>query len=131
MHRLHSHSTVRRFRFAAFLYCVKFVLLLVAVGVLVHSVYDNDHELTLIGIGWVALAVLVLVLQWFIAARTHCPLCITPVLASKQCEKHHRAKTTFGSHRVRVALAILFQNSFCCPYCNESTVLESRRNRND
>ena len=31
-----------------------------------------------------------------------------------------------GSHRLRVALAILFKNQFRCPYCNESTALELR-----
>jgi len=29
-----------------------------------------------------------------------------------------------GSHRLRVAMAIMFKNRFCCPYCNESTVLK-------
>ena len=28
-----------------------------------------------------------------------------------------------GSHRLRVALAILFKNRFRCPYCNETTAL--------
>ena len=31
-----------------------------------------------------------------------------------------------GSHRLRVALAILCKNQFRCPYCNESTRMEVR-----
>ena len=51
---------------------------------------------------------------------------MTPVLAKKDCTKHRHARTFLGSHRLRVALAILFRNSFRCPYCNESTILEVR-----
>jgi len=35
-------------------------------------------------------------------------------------------RSVMGSHRLRVALAILFKNQFRCPYCNESTALELR-----
>ena len=34
-----------------------------------------------------------------------------------------------GSHRLRVALRILFRGSFVCPYCNEPTSIEARPKR--
>jgi hypothetical protein len=40
--------------------------------------------------------------------------------------KHPKARSVMGSHRLRVALAILFKNRFRCPYCNESTEMEIR-----
>ena len=61
---------------------------------------------------------------WIQGYHTNCPLCCTPVLAPKGCTKHRDAKKLMGSHRLRVALAILFPNRFRCPYCNESTALE-------
>jgi hypothetical protein len=83
----------------------------------------------MIGMGVAALAVLVVIYQWIISSRTNCPLCMTPVLAAKKCAKHHHARTFLGSHRLRVALAILFKNCFRCPYCHEPTVLEVRERR--
>ena len=43
---------------------------------------------------------------------------------SKKLRQTPRCKKLMGSHRLRVALAILFRNRFRCPYCNESTALE-------
>lgn len=93
---------------------------------LVYSVTINDKELTVISIGMAALAGLIVFFQWIIAQRTNCPLCITPVLADKDCSKNRHARTLCGSHRLHVSLSILFRNSFRCPYCNEPTALEVR-----
>jgi hypothetical protein len=55
---------------------------------------------------------------------------MTPVLAKKRCAKHRRARTFLGSHRLRVAMAVIFTKSFRCPYCHESTALEVRERKN-
>ena len=130
MHRLKSTSLIRRFRLAAFLLCAKCVLVPVTGGVLIQSTITSDQKLTIIGIGLIALTALTTIMQWLVAARTSCPLCMTPVLAAKKCATNRRARTFLGSHRLRVALAVLFRNSFLCPYCHEPTALEVRdRNR--
>ena len=126
MHRLRSKSAIHRFRFAAVLLCAKCVLVPFTLCLLLYSVIMNDRELIFISMGLLLLIGLVVILQWLIAARTGCPLCLTPVLAKKGCMKHRHARSVFGSHRLRVAIAILFKNSFRCPYCNEPTVLEVR-----
>jgi hypothetical protein len=77
----------------------------------------------------VVLTGLVVLMQWLIAARANCPLCLTPVLTAKDCAKHRNARSFLGSHRLRVALEILFRNCFRCPYCGESTALEVRTRR--
>jgi hypothetical protein len=124
MHHLRSTSAVVRFRFAALLWLVICLLAPVAAGLLVQSVLADNFGLTLAGAGLAVVGVGLFIAQWAAGARTDCPLCWTPVLAPKACMKHRRAKTFLGSHRLRVALAILFQNQFRCPYCNESTALE-------
>lgn len=126
MHRLRSKSAIYRFRLAALLLCGKCLLAPFSVGLLLYSVIIHDTELTLMSMGLILLTVLVTVLQWLVAARTSCPLCMTPVLAKKKCAKHRNARSFLGSHRLRVALAILFKNSFRCSYCHEPTVLEVR-----
>jgi hypothetical protein len=114
---------------AAILLCAKYLLLPAACVVLIMAVSSGDHTLAIVGVELMGLAVLVAVLQWMLAARTGCPLCLTPVLARKTCMTHRHAKTFLESHRLRVALAIVLRNSFQCPYCHEPTVLEVREKR--
>jgi hypothetical protein len=128
MHRLRTKSAIHRFRLAAILLCLQLILAPLACGILIHSFVINDRELTFISLGILLLALLGLVLQCLISRKTHCPLCMTAVLASRGCAKHRQARTFLGSHRLRVALAILFKNSFRCPYCHEPTVLQVRGN---
>jgi hypothetical protein len=129
MHRLHSKSQIFRFRLAAFLLCLKWLMIPCVAAVLLCSILNQDHKMAVIGIGLVVFTVLVMLLQWLVSQRTNCPLCMTPVLAYKGCVKHRRASGILGSYRLRVGLAVLFRNSFCCPYCNEPTELEVRQRR--
>jgi hypothetical protein len=87
---------------------------------------DKDQDMSIQGFSIMGAAILSLILGWAISRRTNCPLCITPVLATKHCSKHRRARPLLGSYRIRVALSILFKNSFRCPYCNEDTSLQVR-----
>jgi hypothetical protein len=96
------------------------------VGLLAYALLVSDHQLIMIAVGMMALSVTVVILQWLVAQRTNCPLCITPVLAKKDCTKSRHSRSLFGSHRLRTAMSILFKNSFHCPYCHEPTVLEVR-----
>jgi len=85
---------------------------------------DNDWHLTLAGSGVAILSLFLVIPQWTLGTHTHCPLCWTPVLAPKGCTKHRDARKLMGSHRLRVAVAVLFKNQFRCPYCNECTAME-------
>ncbi len=129
MHRLSSKSSVYRFRFAALLLCSRCILAISSVTVLCYSIVISDRDLTIIGIGMGTVTLVSILLQWMLSARTRCPLCLTPVLANKHCAKHRNARKFMGSHRLRVALAILFRGSFRCPYCHEPTAMEARPKR--
>lgn len=127
MHRFQSKSTILRLKFAALFICLRWIITPVAAGILVYSLIKHDILLTWVAMGLGIAAILVVIIQWILAARTRCPLCMTPVLATKQCSKHRNARTVFGSHRLRVALAVLFKGRFYCPYCNEPSVLQVRQ----
>lgn len=127
MHRLRSKSAIHRFRLAAVLLCTKCLATPLTAGFLVYSIICGDRQLTLYALGAMGLTMLVMVSECLVAARTHCPLCITPVLARKGCTKNRHARKLLGSHRLHVAFSILFRNSFRCPYCHEPTALELRR----
>ncbi|MES2438175.1 MAG: hypothetical protein V4584_03875 [Verrucomicrobiota bacterium] len=129
MHRFQSQSTITRLRSAAFLICLKCLLVPAVVGLLIYSILRDDRQLTYVAIGLGGVTILVIIFQWILASRARCPLCMTPVLATKGCSKHRNARTALGSYRLRASLAILFKGSFRCPYCNEPSVLEVRTRR--
>jgi hypothetical protein len=126
MHRFQSSSTLIRLRFAALLLGLKYLLVPTAVGLLIGAIFYDSRQWMLVAVGLGGFTILTMILQWILASRPRCPLCLTPILASKRCSKHRKARTTLGSHRLRVALAILFRGRFLCPYCHEPSVMEVR-----
>jgi len=126
MHHPRSINAVIRLRLAALLFAGNCLFAVVAAWLLVHSLMTGNRGMTIIGSGVAVIVLILIVVQWIAATGTGCPLCRTPVLAPKRCMKHRNARTFLGSHRLRVAAAILFKNSFRCPYCNEPTGMELR-----
>jgi hypothetical protein len=95
----------------------------------VYSAIIHDHVPVWSAVILIAFTAMVILLQWIMASRTNCPLCVTPVLANKSCSKNRHARQLFGSYRMRVATTILFRNLFRCPYCGELTALKVRESR--
>lgn len=129
MHRFRSKSVIVRFKFAAFLLCLKYIFPSVAVAFLLASILTNDDGQTHIAISLGGLTLLCMAIQCILARRALCPLCMTPVLANKLCSKHRNAKKLFGSHRLRVAVSVLSKGSFTCPYCHEASEMKVRHRR--
>jgi hypothetical protein len=129
MHRFSSQSAIMRVKLASLLLCLKYLLTPLAGGILIYSIAKGNEQLTWIAIGLGIVTMVLVLTQWVLAAKTRCPLCLTPVLATKGCSKHRNAKTLFGSHRLRVALSALFKGRFYCPYCHEPSVLQVRQRR--
>lgn len=126
MHHPRSSADVLRFKVLSFLLPANSLFAVVSIGLLVRSLLNDERQLTLIVMGMLLLSLILLVVQWVMGSRARCPLCQTPVLVPRQCVKHRHARTLLGSHRLRVAMSILFKNQFRCPYCNEATVMEAR-----
>jgi hypothetical protein len=126
MHRFRSPATIRRMRVTAFALTVTALLLPFSIITLVVSCALNHQEMMVGGTYLLSSTILMIAVQWFCARRTHCPLCMASVMAKNGCSRHRRAKTLFGSHRLRVAVAILTINRFTCPYCNEKSLLVLR-----
>lgn len=126
MHRLPSKSSILRFRLAALLLWFNLLLALATVAAFVHAFMERHRDEVIIAIGVMGLYLLSVCLQWLLATKTKCPLCITPVLAAKACSKNKKARRLFGSYRLRVATNLLFRNYFRCPYCSEPTQLTVR-----
>ncbi len=112
---------------AALLVCMKCVMAPLAILIFIYGFLKHDESSVIAGLALAFGTLLVVVAQWIFAARTNCPLCITPVLMPKGCAKHRDARRFLGSHRLHVALSILFTGSFRCPYCGETCVLQVRK----
>jgi hypothetical protein len=129
MHRLISNSSLRCFRFGTFtllLFAVSLVafVLLGAAGLLLGDQWIMQASM------WLVPAVPVLGIGYLLfGLRARCPLCMNPPLVPRRCQKHRNARTLCGSHRFRVALAVLFTGKFTCPYCGEATRMEVRERR--
>ena len=126
MHRFPSRAIINRFRFVAVMLCLGVSLTFISCGILIYSLIIVDREITLYAIILGAIAGLLTVVQWILAPRTRCPLCMTPVLAKKDCSKNRKARRLLGSYRLRAAVSILFKGWFSCPYCNEHSAMEVR-----
>lgn len=126
MHRLPSHTTLRRFRIASLLVALMFFSAPVALGFVVYCFVSGETR-------WMAIAGIVIVaglvcriLNFIISGYLRCPLCMVQPLMDRRCSKHKSAPKLFGSHRLSVALSILLKGSFRCPYCGESTAMQVR-----
>lgn len=129
MHRFSSQSSIRRLRLAAFLLLASAVLIPVAAGWMARGILQQSQMHVAIGFGLALAAVAFLLLQMLVAQRVRCPLCMTPPLGTKSCQKNRKARPLFGSYRLRVACAVLAKDHFRCPYCGEPTMLEVRDRR--
>lgn len=146
MHKLSSPYILKRLRMGSFLLVLDAGLvlagaLLTARGLVLHSridrnmaeeqqIVDWDHEPELwCGLGMLAASPVVYGVQRMLSWGARCPLCMTPPLIHKSCQTNRNARRLFGSHRLRVALSVLFQGRFVCPYCGEPTKCELRNKR--
>lgn len=126
MHRFRSKAVLLRFQITALLLCIKWLLIPATLALLLYSFLVADHDLTNIALLLGALVISITILQRLLAAKARCPLCMTEVLSVKGCAKHRGARKILGSYRLRVALGILFKDSFLCPFCHEPTAMEVR-----
>jgi hypothetical protein len=108
---------------------VSALLLPLSGGWMIRGMMHNARDQVAFGFGLGLLGVLGLFFQTLLAQRVRCPLCMTPPLGSKGCQKNRKARPLFGSHRLRVACAVLAKDHFRCPYCGEPTQLEVRERR--
>jgi hypothetical protein len=123
MHHPRHSFVIRSLRIAAFLFCLKRVLIALAIPVLIVSLFKADSRATLASLATLGGIIPLSLAQWMFASAGKCPICMMPVLSLSGCAIHSRTRRVLGSHRLRVALSILLKGSFHCPYCHEPTML--------
>ena len=127
MHRLPSESTLRRFRIASAILIVMWICAPVVLGMLLYGFLTRENE----WFAWAGLTVGLglgcMLIVFMLSGRLRCPLCMMPVLQNRRCVKNRNVEKIFGSHRLKVAHGVLFEDSFRCPYCGEPTAMEVRK----
>ena len=127
MHRLPSKHAVSRFRVAAWLLAIKWGLTSASLAIIAYAVVMFEPVLATVGVSLLVSSGVAAVLQLLVASRARCPLCLSQPVAIRKCAVHRNARRLLGSHRLRVALSVILRNCFRCPYCGETTAMESRR----
>jgi hypothetical protein len=123
MHRPRHAHTIRNLRIAAFLLCLKRLLIPVGLVLLIGSALSHDTRWVVGGVVALGLSVVITFVQWIFSSSAKCPLCMMPPLGRSGCSRNRDARRLLGSYRLRVALSILLKGRFRCPFCNEPTVL--------
>ena len=129
MHRLRSRASLRNFRLAVLLMFLFVAALAGFIGLGAAVVLAGRSQLLNVFLGAAALVPLLWLAYLSIGLRARCPLCMNPPLVPRHCQKHRNARTSLGSHRLRVALEMIFSGRFTCPHCGETTAMEVRERR--
>lgn len=126
MHRLPSNSSIFRFRCSSLLLWISVISFSSGLVVMALGFFHSWHADVLLGGKLVASGLVAYVLEWILSSRARCPLCMSPPLHPKRCQKNRRARRLLGSYRLRVATSVMFRNHFQCPYCGEATKVAVR-----
>lgn len=128
MHKFPTASSLRRLRIASLLLIFnRYIAIPGFFILLIRSFLLHNSEKALIALALLPVIGLMALFEYLLSARTHCPLCMTPVLGARSCTKHRNSKKLFFSYKLRVALGALFGRSIRCPYCNEPSQLIVRQ----
>ena len=106
----------RAYHFLINIFLGAVIILLISYSVLTHSIIYAH-----IGLGTFTLFILLSVLFTIKSQSQTCPLCKTAFWSNLKCARNHKVKPTLGlSYRLGVAVSIVTQGRYRCPFCGES-----------
>ena len=86
---------------------------------LVLGAYNQNMNFLFISGGCLGLFLFLQVIHIMESGKIICPNCRSQILTSRRCAKHRQAKKFCGSYSLRVALGVVFTNSFLCQSCHQ------------
>lgn len=129
MLQLPSRSAVLCYKFSAWGWILLLLLVPCAVVMGFYTMFIMESASAGIALKLIGLALLVFLVHWILSLRTRCPRCLTGSFSRKGCARHGGSRSLLGSHRLRVAVSVVFRNHFQCPYCGELTAMKVRAAR--
>lgn len=117
----HRHRLLnRKWLFILSLFLLIRALALVACIIFfVLGAYHQEPFPLYIAGGCLALLLLLQMIHSMENSKIVCPNCRSQLLVSRRCSKHKEAKKLFGSYTLRLAIHVIFSNSFRCHFCNQ------------
>jgi len=126
MHRFPNKSVIFKFRIAALLFIARCVLPTIGLPLMLWAMLMDDYALFLMASGMLGAFLIVVIIQWILAAGARCPLCHARPLIHSGCVKNRKARRFFFSYRLQVSLTSLFKGYFRCQYCGEPAEMKAR-----
>ncbi len=115
-HRLLSRKWL--FLLSLFL-VVRVVALVIGIVFFTLGAYEQSISHLIIAGACLALILLLQMIHSIEHTKIVCPNCRSQILRTSRCSKHRMAKKLLGSYTLRLALQIVFTNSFLCQFCNQ------------
>ncbi|MBK1830241.1 hypothetical protein JIN77_05870 [Verrucomicrobiaceae bacterium R5-34] len=97
----------------------RIIMLATALGAIIYALNQHAMEPLYLAGGCLAFVLILQMIHSIESSKVVCPVCRSHILKNKRCSKHKNAKTTLGSHVLRVGLQVVFTKHFLCQYCNE------------
>jgi len=90
----------------------------------------DDHRLIIFSLVAIAVCLLLAALSFILANELPCNVCSQPVLLTKRCRKHVKARRMFSSYGLGIAVPALFTARYHCMHCGEKIPLGKRVSSN-
>jgi hypothetical protein len=123
---LPSRFAVLRYKLAGLGWILLMLLIPCAVGTGFYTMFVMGDASADIALKLIGLTALVFLVHWICALFARCPRCLTGSFSRRGCSRHGSSRSLLGSHRLRVAVSVLFRNHFRCPWCGELTAMKAR-----
>jgi hypothetical protein len=123
---LPSRFAVLRYKLAALGWILLMLLIPGAMAMACYTFFVMDSAPGMIALKLIGLALLVYLMHCLFSLRARCPRCLAGSFSRKGCSRHGSSRSLLGSHRLRVAMSVVFRNHFRCPYCGEFTAMKAR-----
>jgi len=123
---LPSRFAVLRYKLSAWGWILLSLLIPCAMAMACYTMFVMERAPAGIALKLIGVAALLFLVHWVLSLRARCPRCLTGSFTRRSCSRHGSARSLLGSHRLRVAVSVVFRNHFQCPYCGELTAMKAR-----
>jgi hypothetical protein len=119
MHTLRYRDLTRAIYISSLFFVIRSLAFVTFLVLLTFLIITNDEQL------FHPLGIVVAVLLFstpfgFLSGRkANCQLCKSPLMMTRKCNRHLKARKILGSYRLRVSISVLFTHSFRCQFCGE------------
>lgn len=124
---LPSRFAVLRYKLSALGCILLLIVFPCAVGMGCYTMFVMEAAPASIALKLIGLAAILFLVHWILSLHARCPRCLTGSFTRRSFSRHGSARSLLGSHRLRVAVSVVFRNHFQCPYCGELTATKARQ----